>query len=84
MNSEPELQNKNGKIIKWKDYYPLIHNVFMVKFRYGLDLTNLTLFYKIFYSILLLVVPISLQGNVWVKNVSGLEKGMWVRNVINL
>ena len=46
----------------------------MVKFCYSLDLTNLTLFYKIFYSILLLVVSISLKGNVWVKNVGGWEK----------
>ena len=56
----------------------------MVKFCYSLDLTNLTLFHKIFYSILLLVVPISLKGNVWVKNVGGWEKGMWVRNLWNL
>ena len=43
----------------------------MVKFSYSLDLTSLTLFHKIFYSILLLVVSISLKGNVWVKNVGG-------------
>ena len=46
----------------------------MVKFSYSLDLTSLTLFHKIFYSILLLVVSISLKGNVWVKNVGGWEK----------
>ena len=48
----------------------------MVEFCYSLHLTNLTLFHKMFYSILLLVVPISLKWTVWVKNVGGREKGM--------
>ena len=51
---------------------------------YVLDLNNLKLFHNFFYSILLLLIPISLKGNVCMKNVGEWEKGMCVRDVWNL